>query len=190
MCFYLLYGHWSLKSLSWCQRGHSIGKVALIARVGNDSENGIWASHLHFQLMLYMLGNVHYFPGVAVPAEILCWKSICPDPFLLFKDVDVQSKNESNLVELKAYRQEHLGKSLSLSYDKPLKIVRGSGAFLIDPLGQKYLDTVNNVAHVGHEHPRVVNAGRKQMAVLNTNTLYLHERINQFAAKLLTSFPE
>ena len=52
-----------------------------------------------------------------------------------------------------------------------------------------YLDTVNNVAHVGHEHPRVVAAGQRQMAVLNTNTRYLHENLVKFVGELLTTMP-
>jgi len=99
-------------------------------------------------------------------------------------------KEEKAIVELILYRKKHIGKSLSLSYDKPLKIVRGKGVFLIDHTGRKYLDTVNNVAHVGHEHPRVVKAGQKQMAVLNTNTRYLHDNIIAFVRELLETFPE
>jgi 4-aminobutyrate aminotransferase-like enzyme len=60
----------------------------------------------------------------------------------------------------------------------PVKMVRGNGVYLIDQYGNKYIDTVNNVAHVGHEHPAVVKAGQHQMAVLNTNSRYLHENIN------------
>jgi 4-aminobutyrate aminotransferase-like enzyme len=71
-----------------------------------------------------------------------------------------------------------------------LNIVRGDGAFLVDVNGRKYLDTVNNVAHVGHEHPRVVKAGQEQMAILNTNTRYLHKNITAFASELLSTFPE
>ena len=51
-------------------------------------------------------------------------------------------------------------------------MVRGSGAYQMDESGRKYLDTVNNVAHVGHENSRVVKVGQKQMAILNTNTCY------------------
>ena len=49
-----------------------------------------------------------------------------------------------------------LGPSLSLSYEEPLHIVRGSGQYLFDERGRRYLDCVNNVAHVGHSEPRVV----------------------------------
>src|SRR5690606_39803820 len=92
--------------------------------------------------------------------------------------------------QLMAFRNNHLGKSLSLSYKNPLKMERGSGVYLIDNTGRKYLDTVNNVAHVGHEHPRVVKAGQEQMAVLNTNSRYLHDHINEFAKELLETFPK
>ena len=68
-------------------------------------------------------------------------------------------------------------------------MVRGQSQYLLDETGRRYLDTVNNVAHVGHEHPRVVEAGQRQMAVLNTNTRYLHEAPVKFVDELLATFP-
>jgi len=68
-------------------------------------------------------------------------------------------------------------------------MVRGHGVYLLDDTGRRYLDTVNNVAHVGHEHSRVVRAGQRQMAVLNTNTRYLHENIIKFVEALLETMP-
>lgn len=52
----------------------------------------------------------------------------------------------------------------SLSYDPPLVITRGKGAYLYDEAGREYLDCVNNVCHVGHCHPEVVAAGAKYAA--------------------------
>ncbi|WDE09345.1 aminotransferase class III-fold pyridoxal phosphate-dependent enzyme [Thalassomonas viridans] len=89
-----------------------------------------------------------------------------------------------------SYRKKHLGKTLSLSYQQPLKIVRGQGAYLFDESGQPYLDMVNNVCHVGHCHPKVVAAGQAQLAKLNTNTRYLHDNIVDYAEKLLATMPE
>jgi 4-aminobutyrate aminotransferase-like enzyme len=140
--------------------------------------------------MLSVLGYEKDFPGVAYPNEVEVWKSICPDPNLLFGQPGLQKQASVDPSLTTAYRKEHLGLSLSLSYSEPLKIVRGDGAYLIDHQGRRYLDTVNNVAHVGHEHPRVVRAGQQQMAVLNTNTRYLHDNINEFARELLSTFPE
>jgi 4-aminobutyrate aminotransferase-like enzyme len=140
--------------------------------------------------MLSTLGYVNDFPGVSYSRELEVWKSICPDPNLLFKIPGLKRQPSLALQDTLAYRNNHLGKSLSLSYKKPLKIVRGSGSYLMDENGRRYLDTVNNVAHVGHEHPEVVRAGQLQMAVLNTNTRYLHDHINDLAKKLLSTLPE
>lgn len=188
--FFSLYGHLSLASLGLLKKNQKIRKGDLIAWIGNHKENGNWASHLHFQLMLDMLDYQHDFPGVSTPNELEIWRSICPDSNLLWKEKNLEELQQKDNEELIKYRKQHLGKSLSLSYDIPLKMVRGAGAFLLDASGRKYLDTVNNVAHVGHEHKRVVKAGQAQMGILNTNSRYLHENINQFAEELLSTFPK
>jgi 4-aminobutyrate aminotransferase-like enzyme len=79
---------------------------------------------------------------------------------------------------------------LSIAYRKPLNIVKGWKQYLYDSEGRAYLDAVNNVAHVGHCHPRVVEAAQEQMAVLNTNTRYLHENIARFAERLCATVPD
>jgi len=188
--FYTLYGHLSRSSLTEVKAGQKIVKGALIGWLGTEKENGTWIPHLHFQVMLDLLGNVFDFPGVARPAEIDVWKSICPNANCFFDLAalePVQQKLNQNLID---YRKAHLGKGLSLQYKVPLKMVRGDAAYLLDQYGQKYLDTVNNVAHVGHEHPKVVEAGQNQMAILNTNSRYLHENINAFAQELLATLPK
>jgi len=92
--------------------------------------------------------------------------------------------------QLSQARKNLLGKNLSTSYKSPLKIVRGAFQYLYDHKGQRYLDTVNNVCHVGHCHPDVVEAGQKQMAILNTNTRYLHDNIIEYAQQLSATLPE
>jgi len=91
--------------------------------------------------------------------------------------------------ETLANRKRLIGKNLSLTYNDPIKIVRGSMQYLYDDEGQEYLDVYNNVAHVGHCNPHVVEAGQTQMAVLNTNTRYLHDLINSFAERLTAALP-
>src|SRR5215831_12969770 len=87
-------------------------------------------------------------------------------------------------------RDRLLGRNLSVAYERPLHIVRGSMQYLYDDEGRRYLDAYNNVAHVGHCHPRVVAAGRQQMELLNTNTRYLSELILEYAEKLTATLPE
>ncbi|CAL2108699.1 hydroxylysine kinase [Tenacibaculum sp. 190524A02b] len=187
--FYTLYGHLSLASLEGKKVGDSVKKGNCIGYLGNRKENGSWVPHLHFQIMLSMLNYENDFAGVAFHNEVAVWKSICPDPNLLFKSeelTNIQRKTNEDIIK---YRKKHLGKSLSLQYKVPIKMVRGEGVYLIDQFGNKYIDTVNNVAHVGHEHPKVVKAGQQQMALLNTNSRYLHENINQLAKELIETLP-
>ncbi len=86
-------------------------------------------------------------------------------------------------------RTRHVGPALSLAYRNPLHIVRGRGQYLFDANGRAYLDGVNNIAHVGHCHPRVVAAATEQIAALNTNTRYLHESLVRYAERLAGLFP-
>ena len=92
--------------------------------------------------------------------------------------------------ETLAARRRLLGGNLSVSYRNPLKIVRGEMQYLFDDEGRRYLDAYNNVAHVGHCHPRVVAAGVEQMRLLNTNTRYLHDLILRYAERLTATLPE
>src|ERR1043166_7973301 len=92
--------------------------------------------------------------------------------------------------ETLAARGQFLGNNLSIAYQNPLKIVRGSMQYLYDDEGREYLDAYNNVAHVGHCHPRVVRAAQQQMAVLNTNTRYLHESLVRYTERLCETLPE
>jgi 4-aminobutyrate aminotransferase-like enzyme len=87
-------------------------------------------------------------------------------------------------------RKKLLGRNLSIAYQHPLKIVRGSMQYLYDDEGRQYLDAYNNVAHVGHCHPQVVAAAQQQMAILNTNTRYLSDLIVEYAQKLTATLPD
>jgi len=188
--FFTLYGHNSVKSATKHSVGDKIKKGDKISELGNYPENGNWPPHLHFQIMLSMMDYKIDFPGVMYYNQIEIWKEICPDPNLLFKSKSIKSSKGISNAEIVNYRNRHLGKSLKLHYNNPIRIVRGAGQYLIDNTGRLYLDTVNNVAHVGHENPEIVMAGQKQMAVLNTNTRYLHEGINALAEKLLSTLPK
>ena len=82
-----------------------------------------------------------------------------------------------------------LGPAYRLFYETPVHLVRGQGVHLYDPDGNAYLDCYNNVASVGHCHPRVVEALAQQAATLATHTRYLHDGILAYAERLLALFP-
>jgi 4-aminobutyrate aminotransferase-like enzyme len=83
-----------------------------------------------------------------------------------------------------------LGQHSPLFYDEPLQLVRGEGVWLYDVDGKRYLDAYNNVPHVGHCHPRIVEALYRQAATLNTNTRYLDDTVVTYAERLLSTFDE
>ena len=83
-----------------------------------------------------------------------------------------------------------MGSAYRLFYDQPLHLVRGEGVWLFDADGNKYLDMYNNVPHVGHCHPRVVDAISRQASTLNTHTRYLHENVLNLAERLTGKFSD
>ena len=188
LTFYTLYGHLSRASIKEIRKGQFIAKGEIIAEVGLHPENGNWPTHLHFQIILDILNYKHDFPGVALPNQVPTWSSICPDPSPWF-NFKFKKTNEQDSKTILYQRKKYLGKSLSLSYHNPLHIVRGYMQFLYDDYGNKYLDTSNNVPHVGHQHPRVVKAAIEQFNILNTNTRYLHENIIKYAKALGNTLP-
>ena len=90
---------------------------------------------------------------------------------------------------LVARRATALGPAYRLFYETPVHLVRGEGVWLYDTAGTAYLDTYNNVACVGHCHPRVVEAMARQAALFASHTRYLHDGILAYAERLLATFP-
>jgi 4-aminobutyrate aminotransferase-like enzyme len=85
-------------------------------------------------------------------------------------------------------RTRLLGPNVRLFYDDPLHLVKGEGSYVWDANGRKYLDCYNNVPHVGHCHPAVIEAITKQAKQLNTHTRYLHEGILDYVERLTRTF--
>lgn len=90
--------------------------------------------------------------------------------------------------DMLARRARLLGPNVPTFYEKPLHLVRAEGVWMWDAEGRRYLDCYNNVPHVGHCHPRVVQAICEQSAVLNTHTRYLHDGILDYVERLTGKF--
>ena len=71
--------------------------------------------------------------------------------------------------QVSAKRQALIGPNSALSFDEPLYIVRGEAQYLYDADGNQYLDCCNNVAHVGHCHPKV-NFQQMHVPICMVNT--------------------
>jgi 4-aminobutyrate aminotransferase-like enzyme len=188
--FFTLYGHLSRESLAGLKVGRTIAAGEQFATLGTADVNGGWTPHLHLQIITDLLGLDTDFPGVARPTERSVWCALCPDPNLIAR---VPGGRFPALPPAKqqtlAARNDMIGRNLSIAYRDPLKIVRGWMQYLYDDEGRRYVDAYNNVPHVGHCHPRVVEAAAGQMRVLNTNTRYLNDLLERYAERLLSTLP-
>ncbi|MEJ6494235.1 MAG: aminotransferase class III-fold pyridoxal phosphate-dependent enzyme [Actinomycetes bacterium] len=189
--FHTLYAHLSRASLDGLSVGKEIKSGQQIATMGTEEVNVGWPPHTHFQLIMDLCDMAHDIWGVAAVSELPVWRSMCPNPNLILRipegtDVHAHMKTETLAQE----REVVLSRALSLNFQKHLEIVRGEGAYLYDRAGGKYLDLVNNVAHLGHSHPRVVAAAHKQMLTLNTNTRYWNQNAIEYARALASTFPD
>jgi 4-aminobutyrate aminotransferase-like enzyme/Ser/Thr protein kinase RdoA (MazF antagonist) len=189
--FYTLYGHLSLESLQHKHKGQVIKKGELFASLGDAPINGNWPPHLHLQILLDDLGLSTDFPGVAYPSERELFKSLCPDPNLLLglSENDVAVSELDITTHIKE-RKQRIGRNLSISYHQPILMSRSYMQYMIDHLGQRYLDMYNNVPHVGHNHPHVVRAATHQLKKLNTNTRYLNPKLLKYAERLTAKLPK
>jgi 4-aminobutyrate aminotransferase-like enzyme/Ser/Thr protein kinase RdoA (MazF antagonist) len=187
--WFTLYGHLSRDGTKKLSPGQRIAKGEAFAEIGTIQENGGWPPHLHFQIILDLLELDEDFPGVVAASEREIWKSLCPNPNLLLGIPPERFPQEMTFAETLAQRRTLLGPNLSLSYQNPLKIVRGWRQYLYDDTGRAYLDVYNNVPLAGHSHPKVVRAVQQQVSILNTNTRYLHDNAVRYAQRLTEKLP-
>jgi alanine-glyoxylate transaminase / (R)-3-amino-2-methylpropionate-pyruvate transaminase len=89
-------------------------------------------------------------------------------------------------------RREFLNPGLFLYYKRPLMIVEGKAQYVFDEQGRRYLDALGGIVtiSVGHCHPDVIEAARRQNELLqHSTTIYLHPNIVEYAQKLATKLP-
>ena len=92
---------------------------------------------------------------------------------------------------LKEKRRRLLGAALTEPfYASPVHAARGEGVWIVDAEGRRLLDGYNNVAIVGHCHPRVTEAVVDQTRRLNTHSRYLYEPLLDLAERLIDGLAE
>jgi 4-aminobutyrate aminotransferase-like enzyme/Ser/Thr protein kinase RdoA (MazF antagonist) len=189
--FYTLYGHLSTDTLKGLYAGKPIARGEQFGRIGAPDVNGGWTPHLHFQLITDLLDLGCDFPGVVRSGQRRLWALFSPDPNLVIGIPQARfPAPDPSVSDTLATRRNFLGRNLSIAYRNPIKMLRGWKQYLFDDTARRYLDAYNNVPHVGHCHPRVVEAACRQISVLSTNTRYLHDLINRYAERLCATMPE
>src|SRR5262249_49126269 len=94
------------------------------------------------------------------------WLELTADPAPLLGIQPVA--NAVTSAELLTRRTEHVADVQEHYYFTPPRIERGWRHHLVSTVGRSYLDMVNNVAVVGHSHPRLADEVSRQFNLLNT----------------------
>ncbi|WP_119393071.1 aminotransferase class III-fold pyridoxal phosphate-dependent enzyme [Taklimakanibacter lacteus] len=188
--FSSLWGHLSHETAAHLKEGQLLQAGERIGTLGNADENGGWLPHLHLQLVAYGSDDAEPIPGVGEEAYLDLWAKLYP-PAYDFAGLTPETFQRSGRTsdEIVAARKRTLLPNLSISFREPLKMVRGEGVWLIADDGRAYLDCFNNVAHLGHAHPEIVEVLAREASRLNTNTRYLHDNIVDYAEVLGSTLP-
>lgn len=78
--YYTLYGHLNTKDYNQVNVGDQIKKGEVFASLGGWQENGNYAPHLHFQLIIDLQNNSGDYPGVCSNEEVDFYRQNCPNP--------------------------------------------------------------------------------------------------------------
>jgi 4-aminobutyrate aminotransferase-like enzyme/Ser/Thr protein kinase RdoA (MazF antagonist) len=128
-------------------------------------------------------------PLFARPSWVEAWRSFCPSPSALL-GVDCDAPPLADPIALLERRDASFARSQKHYYQAPPQIERGWRNHLIDMQGRSYLDMLNNVAVLGHGHPRMVHEAARQWSLLNTNSRFHYAAIAEFSERLLKLAPE
>ena len=113
--------------------------------------------------------------------SILDMNAFHPEDLPNITDPEIKKETERRL--------KLFGAPAVLFFKQPIEVAKGEGTYLIDKNGERYLDCYNNVACIGHGHPRVAEYVNKQLLTVNTHTRYLNKVVDDYAEKLLSTFP-
>jgi len=128
--------------------------------------------------------------GSVAPQEYPARSALSPSPAGLLNLPDARVRWDAPSVKmLQTRRAARTAANVRISYAEPFHPVRAWRHLLYDAEGRSYLDAYNNVPHVGHCHPRVVEAAAGQMRLLSTNTRYLYVSLLNYADRLVARLP-
>ncbi len=189
LAFHSLWGHLSARTLRERKIGETLKAGQVIGWMGPPAENGNWQPHVHIQLITFAMRAADVI-GAGEAAYRDVWAELFPNPAALVGlPNEALARSGRGKDELLKIRKAKLIRNLSISYRKPLKIVRGEGVWLIDESGRAYLDCYNNVAQLGHGNPEIAEVMARQARKLNTNTRYLHDNIIAYVEALTATLP-
>jgi 4-aminobutyrate aminotransferase-like enzyme/Ser/Thr protein kinase RdoA (MazF antagonist) len=159
-----------------------VGQHLGVVTTGTDGDAG-------GRLRVQLCRDADVAPPLFVrPDHADAWTALCPSPkTLLGFDCDAPALQSSSLLKR---RQAHFARPQKHYYAQPPQIERGMREYLVDVEGRTYLDMVNNVAILGHGHPRLADAVHRQWLRLNTNSRFHYAAVAEFSERLAGLAPE
>ncbi|WP_460411513.1 MULTISPECIES: aminotransferase [unclassified Pseudomonas] len=128
-------------------------------------------------------------PLFCTPAHAAAWQALCPSPAALL-GLACDAEPELDAKTLLERRDASFARTQKHYYVDPPRIERGWRNHLIDMQGRSYLDMLNNVAVLGHGHPRMAAVAARQWSLLNTNSRFNYAAVAEFSERLLKLTPE
>lgn len=128
-------------------------------------------------------------PRVVPPSARQVWSHLSPDPARLLGFTESPAAVPT-IDDVVSVRRRHIARSQRNYYRTPMNLVRGRDVWFHDEDGLAYLDSLNNVTHVGHAEPRVTAAATRQMRKLNTNSRFVYPQIASYVQKLVATLPD
>ncbi|SEH93399.1 aminotransferase [Pseudomonas asplenii] len=128
-------------------------------------------------------------PLFCTPSRAAAWQALCPSPAALL-GLACDAEPELDASELLARRDASFARTQKHYYVDPPRIERGWRNHLIDMQGRSYLDMLNNVAVLGHGHPRMAAEAARQWSLLNTNSRFHYAAVTEFSERLLALAPD
>jgi 4-aminobutyrate aminotransferase-like enzyme/Ser/Thr protein kinase RdoA (MazF antagonist) len=141
-------------------------------------------------LTVQLCRGVHLDPPLfCTPSRAPAWQALCPSPAALL-GLACDAEPELDPQQLLERRDASFARSQKHYYVDPPRIERGWRNHLIDMQGRSYLDMLNNVAVLGHGHPRMAAEASRQWSLLNTNSRFHYAAIAEFSERLLALAPD
>ncbi len=129
-------------------------------------------------------------PFFVTAATAEAWARVCPDPTPLLPPFAAAEDGPDAAAELLERRDSSFATVQEHYYERPPRIERGWRQHLFDMDGRAYLDMLNNVAILGHGHPRLAGAVERQWRLLNTNSRFHYGSVVEFSERLAALLPD
>ncbi|MBK3508573.1 aminotransferase [Pseudomonas sp. MF6747] len=166
-----------------------IGGAKTALKPGSVVVKGQLLGEVHAPLTVQLCRAELEPPLFCTPSRAPAWQALCPSPAALL-GLACDAEPELDAEALLARRDASFARSQKHYYVDPPRIERGWRNHLIDMQGRSYLDMLNNVAVLGHGHPRMAAVAARQWSLLNTNSRFHYAAIAEFSERLLALAPE